>query len=141
MGQELANDLENRLAQAQRELSEAREQQAATGEVLGIIASSPGELEPVFQAILANATRICEAKCGTLLLFEEDQLRLAAMHGAPRQFEVLRRRDSTIPTYVRRLVKTTQIVPVADIAAEDAHANSPLVKLAGARSFMLMPML
>ena len=109
--------------------------------MLRIISSSPGELEPVFQAMLASATRICEAKCGTLLLFEEGQLRLVAMHGAPREFEELRRRDPTIPTYVRRLVETRQIVHVADIAAEDPHASSPLVKLAGARSFILVPML
>ena len=141
MAQESASDLERRLALAQRELSETREQQAATAEVLGIIASSPGELEPVFQAMLASATRICEAKCGTLLLFEEGQLRLVAMHGAPREFEELRRRDPTIPTYVRRLVETREIVHVAEIAAEDPHASSPLVKLAGARSFILVPML
>ena len=91
--------------------------------------------------MLANATRICEAKCGTLLLFEEGQLRLVAMHGAPREFEELRRRDPTIPTYVRRLVETREIVHVAEIAAEDPHASSPLVKLAGARSFILVPML
>ena len=91
--------------------------------------------------MLASATRICEAKCGTLLLFEEGQLRLVAMHGAPREFEELRRRDPTIPTYVRRLVETREIVHVAEIAAEDPHASSPLVKLAGARSFILVPML
>ena len=91
--------------------------------------------------MLASATRICEAKCGTLLLFEEGQLRLVAMHDAPREFEELRRRDPTIPTYVRRLVETRKIVHVADITAEDPHASSPLVKLAGARAFILVPML
>ena len=141
MAQESASDLERRLALAQRALSEALERQAATDEVLRVISSSPGDLEPVFQAMLASATRICEAKCGTLLLFEEGQLRLVAMHGAPREFEELRRRDPTIPTYVRRLVETKEIVHVADIAAEDPHASSPLVKLAGARSFTLVPML
>ena len=136
-----AHKLEKKLEVRERELTEALEQQTATSEVLRVIASSPGELEPVFQAMLASATRICEAKCGTLLLFEEGQLRLVAMHGAPREFEELRRRDPTIPTYVRRLVETRQIVHVADIAAEDPHASSPLVKLAGARSFILVPML
>ena len=141
MAQELASDLERRLALAQRALSEALERQAATDEVLRVISSSPGDLEPVFQAMLASATRICEAKCGTLLLFEEGQLRLVAMHGAPREFEELRRRDPTIPTYVRRLVETRKIVHVAEITAEDPHASSPLVKLARARSFILVPML
>jgi hypothetical protein len=71
MAQESATDLERRLAQAERELSEAREQQAATAKVLRIISSSPGKLEPVFETILANATRICEAKFGNLLLYED----------------------------------------------------------------------
>ena len=141
MGQEPATDLERCLAHAQRELSEALERQAATDEVLRVIASSPGELEPVFQAMLASAIRICEAKFGTLLLFEEDQLRLVAMHGAPGEFEELRRRDPTVPIYVRRLVETRQIVHLANIAEEEPYASSPLVKLAGARSFMLVPML
>ena len=83
MAQEAAADLEYRLAQAQRELSEAREQQAATAEVLQIISSSPGELQAVFQAILANATRLCEAKFGTLFLCEGDAFRVASMHNAP----------------------------------------------------------
>jgi GAF domain-containing protein len=65
------------------ELTASLEQQTATSEVLRAISSSPGELAPVFQAMLANATRICEAKFGTLLLFEENELRLVAMHGAP----------------------------------------------------------
>src|SRR5262245_5259081 len=141
MAQDPASDLERRLAQAKRQLSESLDRQAATDEVLRVIASSPGEVEPVFEAMLASATRICEAKCGTLLLFERDQLRLVAMHGAPREFEELRRRDPTVPTYVRRLVEKRQIVHVADITAEDPHANSPLVKLARARSFILVPML
>jgi GAF domain-containing protein len=127
--------------QRKRELSEALDEQMATSEVLQVISSSPGDLEPVFQAILVNATRICEAKFGTLLLFQADQLRLVAMHGAPREFEELRRRYPTVPAYVRRLVEARQIVHVADITAEDPHASSPLVKLAGARSFILVPML
>jgi hypothetical protein len=125
MAQEIIIDLE-RVAKAERELSEALERQAATDEVLRVIASSPGELEPVFQAMLASAIRICEAKFGTLLLFEEDQLRLVAMHGAAGEFEELRRRDPTVPIYVRRLVETRQIVHLANIAEEEPYASSPL---------------
>jgi GAF domain-containing protein len=141
MPQESATDVERRLAQALRELSEAREQQTATSEVLRIISSLPGELGPVFQTMLENATRICEAKFGTLLLFEEDELRLVAMHGAPREFEELRRREPRVPIAVRRLVETRRIVHIADVAAEEPFASSPLVKLAGARSFVGVPML
>ena len=76
-----------------RELSEALEQQTATSEVLRVISSSPGELEPVFQAMLENATRICDAKFGNLLLYEGTAFRVAAMHGAPPAWAELRRRD------------------------------------------------
>ena len=64
-------DLEAKLARMERELREALEQQRATSEVLRVISSSPGELEPVFQAMLENATRICEAKIGILFRYED----------------------------------------------------------------------
>src|SRR5262249_5061022 len=65
-----------------RELSEALEQQTATSEVLSVISSSPGELEPVFEALLANAIQLCSAKFGNLWLHEEDAFRTVALHGA-----------------------------------------------------------
>jgi GAF domain-containing protein len=123
------------------ELRESLQQQTATSEVLGVISRSPGELEPVFNAMLANATRICEAKLGTLVLHEGDELRVVAMHGAPRAFEELRLRDPRVPSTVRRMYDTKQIIHYADLAAEEAYANLPLVRLAGARSAVVVPLL
>src|SRR5262249_6618771 len=65
-----------------RELSEALEQQTATSEVLRVISTSAGELDPVFQAMLANATRLCEATYGILWLREGEAFRIAALEGA-----------------------------------------------------------
>jgi GAF domain-containing protein len=141
MAQDSASDFERRLAQAERQLNEALERQAASDEVLRVISSSPGELEPVFNAMLANATRICEAKLGTLVLREGDELRVVAMHGAPRAFEELRQRDPRVPSTVRRMYDTKQIIHCADLAAEEAYANLPLVRLAGARSAVVVPLL
>jgi hypothetical protein len=81
----LAAGKETNVARLTRELKEAREQQTATAEVLGAISCSPGELEPVFSAILANATRICEAKFANLFLYEDNSFRIAAQQNAPPQ--------------------------------------------------------
>jgi hypothetical protein len=86
-------DLQQQVSALTRELAEAREQQTATSEVLRVISSSPGELEPVFKAMLANAVRICGAKFGNLPLYEEGAFRVAAMHDAPSVLEELRRRE------------------------------------------------
>jgi two-component system, NtrC family, sensor kinase len=128
----------------ERELSEAHRREAATAEVLGVINSSPGELEPVFQAMLQSAVRICDANVGNLALFDGRELRMAAFHGAPKAFEELRRRNPTIPiatSGLGRVVETKQVIHVADLAAEDRYASSALVKLAGARTFVGVPML
>src|SRR6266446_326528 len=74
------------LAEAQEHLAEAPEQQTATADVLKVISGSPGELEPVFQAMLENATRICEAKFGNLYLHEGGALRVVASYNVPRAF-------------------------------------------------------
>jgi GAF domain-containing protein/two-component sensor histidine kinase len=126
--------------QRTRELSEALEQQTATSEVLRVISSSPGELQPVFQAMLENATRICEARFGTLTLFEGDELRVVAMHGAPRAFEELRRRDPKVPNLVRRCIEAKQVWHISDITADEHYANSPLATLGGARSYVGVPL-
>jgi hypothetical protein len=86
------------VAQLARELREALERQAATSEVLRVISSSPSELESVFLAILANATRICEAKFGNLWLREGDNARIAATHGAPSGYrEYLKSEPVAVP--------------------------------------------
>ena len=83
MPQDSYTDLEEKLARAQRERDEALEREQATAEVLRVISSSPGELEPVFQAMLENATRICGAKFGILLLFDGSAMRVVAMNNPP----------------------------------------------------------
>jgi hypothetical protein len=83
----------NELRQRTDDLTESLEQQTATSEVLKVISSSPGELEPVFQAVLANATHICGAKFGVLYRCEKDALRTVAIHGAPQPFIEARRRN------------------------------------------------
>src|SRR5712672_2388949 len=89
-------DLQREVAALRRELNEAREQQTASSEVLQIISSSPGDLEQVFQAMLANATRICGARFGTLWFCEGDGLRVVSMHNAPSAFAEERRRNPVI---------------------------------------------
>jgi transcriptional regulator with GAF, ATPase, and Fis domain len=143
-------DLKQQLEKHRRELAEAREhlvealeQQTATSEVLQVISSSPGELEPVFKVMLENAVELCQAKFGNLVLLEGDEFRVVAMHGAPRAYEDLRRCSPTIPprTILGALMETAQVVHVADLAAEERFADSAIVKLASARTFLSVPML
>src|SRR5262249_12947797 len=107
------------LRQRTDDLSEALEQQTATSEVLQVISGSSGELEPVFNAMLENATRICEAKFGTLYLCEGDAFRLAAMHNPPPAFAEERRREPVFrispATALARATKTRQPVQIADV--------------------------
>src|ERR1700726_69595 len=79
--QESYADLEKKVEQRTAELSETLQHQTATSEVLQVISSSPGELDPVFQAMLASAMRLCEASHGVIWLREEDGFRSAALHG------------------------------------------------------------
>jgi hypothetical protein len=121
-----ACELEQKLEARTRELTEAREQQAATSEVLQIISSSPGALEPVFQAMLANATRLCEAKFGNLYLHEGGALRVVASHNVPRAFAEARRRGPIRPAVdsaFGKLIRTKQTVQTADVAATQPYAE------------------
>jgi GAF domain-containing protein len=137
------------LRQRTDDLSEALEQQTATSEVLQVISGSSGELEPVFNAMLENATRICEAKFGTLYLCEGDAFRLAAMHNPPPAFAEERRREPVFrispATALARAAKTRQPVQIADVQAESAYHTDPraaaLVRLAGYRTILCVPVL
>ena len=142
----------NELRQRTDDLTELLEQQTATSEVLKVISSTPGELEPVFQAILENATRICEAKFGTLYRSEGDAVRCVAMHGAPKPFAEERRRVPVIrpapTTTFARALATKRPVQIADVRDELQYADTPsgytggnMAKLAGARTVLVVPML
>src|SRR6185437_7058177 len=87
----------NELRARTDDLTEALEQQTATSEVLKVISTSPGELTPVFTAMLENAVRICDAQFGNLALYDGHDMRLAAMHNPPPAYEELRRREPIPP--------------------------------------------
>jgi class 3 adenylate cyclase/putative methionine-R-sulfoxide reductase with GAF domain len=132
------------------ELRQSLEQQTATSEVLQIISSSPGELNPVFEAILENATRICEAKFGNLLLLENGAFRRVALYGAPSAWaHDVARQPVFVPSQlnpIRRMLDAKDLVHVLDMAATDAFAQRDpavvaLVESAGARTIIAVPML
>jgi len=146
----LTGDLQKRLAQRTHERDEAFEREKAIAEVLRVISSSPGGLEPVFQAMLENAVRICGANFGVLFLREGDGFRRVAMHNPPPAYiEEHRRNPVTRPSAASahgRLIATKRVVHIADLRADQAYLDGApttvlLVKTAGARSYLGVPML
>ena len=139
----------NELRHRTDDLSESLEQQTATSEVLKVISSSPGELKPVFDALLANAVRICDAKFGVLFLTEGDAFRYVALHGAPPAFAEARRREPVTRvkpgTTIGRVAATKKPAQTTDIRAEPAYTSDPeripILELAGARTILGVPML
>ncbi len=132
-----------------RERDEALEREKATADVLRVISASPGDLKPVFEAILGNATRICEAKFATLWLAETEGLRAVAVHNAPPAFAEARRQSLVPPgqnTVVSRVITSKKVEQVEDIASDPAYAQRDplrvaLVELVGARTLVVVPML
>jgi GAF domain-containing protein len=123
------------LRQRTTDLTESLEQQTATSEVLRVISSSPGELERVFNAVLANATRICDAKFGVLQLCDGDAFRAGAWHNAPPTFADFIRRGPIRPgpnVPLSRMARSKQVVHVADITMEQAYIERDPVAVAGA---------
>ena len=132
-----------------RDLSESLEQQTATSEVLQVISSSPGDLPPVFATMLANATRICAAKFGTLYLREGDGFRTVAIHNAPPTYTEARRNALVHPhpdSTLWRAARTKQVVQIADVTTERGYVErDPFVVTAveqgGFRTVLSIPML
>ena len=138
-------------ADLKKKLAEALEQQTATSEVLSVISRSPGDLSPVFDAMLANATHICEAKFGVMYRSEGDAFRAVALHGAPAAYAEERRRNPIIRpnpnSTLGRTVATKQAVQITDVLEEPGYLDPPsgyyvpqLGKLAGARTVLGVPM-
>ena len=120
--EQLVADLQRQLAECKAERDEAFEQQTATAEVLQVINSSPGDLAPVFDAILEKALSLCEAACGTLWTYDGKTFRLTAQHDVPEEFdEFLRSVGPVRPqeaSSLRRLMDGEQLVQVQDLAAD-----------------------
>jgi GAF domain-containing protein len=143
-------DLEKKLEARTRELGEARnhlaealEQQTATSEVLKVISSSPGDLAPVFQAMLQNSVAICQATFGQMFLYEADAVRMVARLGVPAalaEFDEQRGVFQPAPGGgLDRVRRTSQVVHFADMSIE--NVENPVVRLGGARSYIAVPML
>jgi GAF domain-containing protein len=135
-------------ARLTRELSEARDEQAAISEVLRVISSSPGDLKPVFEAILKNAVRLCGAKFGNLYLREGDGFRAAAMHNAPPDY-AKQRAGIVHPSPHSTLYQAAQSKQPAqtpDITKLQAYLEGDpwlvsTISLGGYRSVLNVPML
>ena len=141
---------DTKIALLKRERDEAIEQQKATAEVLRVVSASPGDLKPAFSVILENATRLCQANFGVLYLCEKNAYRAVAMHNAPSAFIEARHREPLVSmtgtTVLAEVARTKRTIQIADMAKHPAYQKNPrntrlLVKLAGARSVVTVPML
>jgi GAF domain-containing protein/anti-sigma regulatory factor (Ser/Thr protein kinase) len=139
-------ELEQRVSDRTAELSEALEQQTATAEVLGVINSSPGDLAPVFDAILEKAHTLCDAAYGGLLTFDGNAFRVAAAHGDPQFVDSWREAPIRPPekTPLWRVMRGEGTVQIVDAPAEESYRSAPayarLIDLGGVRSFLILPL-
>ncbi|MBB4372249.1 PAS domain S-box-containing protein [Bradyrhizobium sp. cir1] len=142
-------DLQNQVSTLTRELKEAREQQSATSEVLEIISSSPGDLAPIFDKMLENATRVCGAEFGSMNLVEDGLVRQAALYNAPPALATARTNKVSRPhpqSTLARAIRSKQVVHVADLKTtpgylERSQSTVELAELGGARTVLVVPML
>ena len=143
---------ETNVARLTRERDEALDRLAAASEVLEVVSSSLGELQPVFETVLENATRICEAKFANLFLYETNSFRIAAQLNAPPAYAERWRRQPTLTVSdnpqnpLTRLVASKRVVAITDLMAEQGYIDRDprfvaLVESAGARSHLVVPML
>ena len=149
----LHNELRQRttdLTQRTTDLTDALEQQTATSEVLQVISSFPGDLQPVFATMLENAVRICDATFGTIYRSEGDVLHVVATHNAPPAYAEAIGRLPLRPnpkSALGRMAATKTAVHVANLAAEQAYNERrdpryvAAVELGGVRTFLAVPML
>ena len=136
--------------QRTRELTKSLEQQTATSEVLQVISSSPGDVEPVFATMLENAARICDAKFGNIFRWDGDALHLVATHNTPPAFVEARRSLPLRPKKenpIGRVLATRTVIHVADLAGDERYTERrdpdvvTAVELGGIRTFVAVPML
>ena len=130
------------------ELRQSLEQQTATSEVLQVISSSPGDLQPVFETLLRNATQLCKAKIGTLFLHEEGRLRLVAAYDLPMLSEVQAglAHEAAPGGPLEGAIRTRKAVQIVDLAATEAYKQRhprmvEAVELGGIRTAVAVPML
>jgi signal transduction histidine kinase/CheY-like chemotaxis protein len=147
---EAAERLEKQVEERTHELSEALQQQTATSEVLGVISTSPGELDAVFDSMLENANRICGADSGIMFLYENDFWRPVGLRGTPPQFTewlLAEPRRWGPETGLGRLAASKQLVHINDVKAESIYqthgdqSRVAFVDLTGARTALAVPLL
>jgi GAF domain-containing protein len=147
--QESYSGLEQKVEARTRELSESLEQQTATADVLQVISSSPGDLQPVFKSMLNNALRICEARFGQLLLFDGKGFLPAELHNSPAGYAELFKDGPLIPgphTALGRIIASKEVAHVADVMAGSTYAEGDPLRIATvdilqARTLLAVPML